>query len=67
MNSFEAKLQKLQKHASEMGLRSTSDPAQLAFTYEREVIADLLHNQIEILKAIQAIDPNVLKNIQSGE
>jgi hypothetical protein len=64
MTSIETVLQKLETQASEMVLRAHSNPDDLGFAVEREAIANLLRNQVEIVKAILIINPDIKLNLE---
>jgi hypothetical protein len=66
MKTFEETLKKLQDQAAELRKRSVSNPEDMGLGWEREAIADLLHNQIEIIKAIHSLDSALLTDIRSG-
>jgi hypothetical protein len=67
MTSMGNILQRLATQAAEMDLRSVSNPEELALRWEREAIADMLHNQLELIKAISLIDPSILEKIRCGD
>lgn len=52
---------KMSDLVSEINLRKNSDQSDLAFTYERHVLATVLQNQLTIIQILGEIDPIYLK------